>query len=118
MIDEFITKVANAIRDALNSALGSVFNLNWIPEIWFWYWWLFLLFLLTGVIIWFFGWSKIVRIAASMSFAFAAVFVAGGAYMARRLKARDTLDVKTKPKPAPAIPPEERRGGPWTWWQS
>lgn len=112
MIDELITKVGNAIRDAVYGAFGPVFNLNWIPEVWFWYWWLFLLFLFTGVVIWFFGWSKIVRIVASMTFAFAAVFVAGGAYMARRLKAREAAQPKPKPKP-PAPPPPS--GGGWPW---
>lgn len=110
MIDELISKVAAAIHDAITNAFGGFFN--FIPEIWYWYWWLFVLFLLTGVIIWFFGWSKIVRIVASMSFAFAAVFVAGGALMARRLKAReDAARPKAKPKPL-ATQPEEPR---WTW---
>lgn len=112
MIDEFITKVGNALRDAVYGAFGPVFNLNWIPEVWFWYWWLFLLFLVTGVIIWFFGWSKIVRIVASMTFAFAAVFVAGGAIMARRLKARDQSRPKQK-VPNPVEPPRE----PSSWWR-
>lgn len=111
MIDEIITKVGNAIRDALNSAFGNIFNLDWIPEIFWWYWWLFLLFIVTGVIIWFFGWSKIVRMVASIGFLFAAVFVTGGAVMARRLKAReDAARPKVKPKP-PAPPPETR----WPW---
>ena len=114
MIDEFINKVADAIRNAF----GSVFSLDWIPEIWFWYWWLFLLFLLTGVVIWFFGWSKIVRIIASTAFAFAAAFVAGAAVYARRMKARDQLDVKSKPKPPPGPAAETERGGPWNWWRS
>lgn len=111
MIDEIITKVGNAIRDAVYSAFGPVFNLNWIPEVWFWYWWLFLLFLVTGVVIWFFGWSKIVRVVASMSFAFAAVFVAGGAIMARRLKAREQA-AKPKPKLKPPAPPATDS---WNW---
>jgi hypothetical protein len=77
------------------------------------------LFLVTGAIIWFFGWSKIVRMVASMSFAFAAAFVAGAAVYARRMKERDRLDVQSKPKP-PQSPPssEEGRGGPWNWWRS
>jgi hypothetical protein len=117
VINEFLDAVAARIHDAVTGAFGGLFN--FIPEIWFWYWWLFLLFLLTGVIIWFFGWSKIVRMVASLSFLIAAVFVAGGAVMARRLKARDKLNVATKPKLPPAPRPEEQRGGPWTWpWSS
>jgi hypothetical protein len=112
MIDEFISKVGDAIRNAL----GSVFNLNWIPEIWFWYWWLFLLFLLCGVIIWFFGWSKIVRMVASIGFLFAAVFVAGGAVMARRMKSREEAEQdRHKPVPPPEVPAQQSEGWKWPW---
>ena len=84
MIDEAISKVGAAIRNAL----GSVFNLDWIPEIVFWYWWLFLAFIAVGAVIWLFGWSKIVRVAASMSFLLGVVFVAGGHVMTRRINAK------------------------------
>jgi hypothetical protein len=113
MIDELIGKVAAAIHDAIANAFGGFFN--FIPEIFYWYWWLFVLFLICGVIIWFFGWSKIVRMVASIGFLFAAVFVAGGAVMARRLKAReDAARPKVKPKP-PASKPPETPGWTWPW---
>jgi hypothetical protein len=116
MIDELIMKVSAAIHDAVANAFGGFFN--FIPEIFYWYWWLFLLFLLTGVIIWFFGWSKIVRMVASIGFLIAAVFVAGGAVMARRLKAREEA-ARPKPKPKPPAPPPQQQGGGWTWpWGS
>lgn len=117
MIDEFITKVGNQIRDTLS----GIFNLDWIPEIWFWYWWLFLLFLLCGVIIWFFGWSKIVRIVASMGFLFAAVFVAGGYVMARRMEAKKAFaEAREKQRQAErkrrerTQPPHEPWRFPWS----
>jgi hypothetical protein len=111
MIDEIITKVGASIRDTL----AGIFNINWIPEIWFWYWWLFLLFLLTGVIIWFFGWSKIVRIVASVTFLIGAVFVAGGAAMAKRLKSREET-ARPKPlPPSPESPSQQQDSGGWKW---
>lgn len=107
MIDEFISKVGNAIK----SFFLGVFSFDWIPEIFIWYVWLFVLFLLCGAIIWFFGWSKIIRMIASVGFLFAAVFVAGGHYMARRLKAREKPPEKPKPK---KVEPE-----PWKWpWEA
>lgn len=84
IIDEFITGVGTRIRDTFS----GIFNLDWIPEIVFWYWWLFLLFLAVGAINWLFGWSKIVRIVTSFAFAAGAVFVAGGHVMWRKLKDR------------------------------
>ena len=84
MIDEFLTKVADRIKEAF----FAVFNLDWIPEIVFWYWWLFLAFIAVGAVIWLFGWSKIVRVAASMSFLLGVVFVAGGHVMTRRINAK------------------------------
>lgn len=84
MIDEFITKIGAAIHGWMSGFL----NLDWIPEILFWYWWLLVLFLACGAVIWLFGWSKIVRIVASMLFLVGAVFTAGGWYMQRRLRQR------------------------------
>lgn len=114
MIDEFITKVGNAIRDTL----GSWFSLDWIPEIFFWYWWLFLLFMFCGVVIWFFGWSKIVRIAASMTFLIAAVFVAGGHVMARRMSAKQAAEkVRAQQRQRAAQRPTPQQQ-PWKWpWE-
>lgn len=95
MIDEFLTKTGIAIK----AFLAGFFNVGWIPEIWFWYWWLLVLFVACGAVIWLFGWSKIVRIIASMAFLFGAIFTAGGWYMQRRLDQREAA--KPKPKPAP-----------------
>lgn len=112
MIDEFITKVGNQIRDTL----AGFFNLDWIPEIAFWYWWLFLLFLFCGVVIWFFGWSKIVRIAASMTFLIAAVFVAGGHVMARRINAKQAAQrVKEQQRQRAAQREQSQPQQPWKW---
>lgn len=114
MIDEIITKVGNAIRDTL----GSWFSLSWIPEIFWWYWWLFLLFLVCGVIIWFFGWSKIVRIAASMTFLIAAVFVAGGHVMARRMSAKQAAQkVKEQQRQRQQRAPPQQQPWKWPWEQ-
>ena len=104
MIDEIITKVGLAIK----GFFGSIFSLDWIPEIFFWYWWLFVLFLICGMIIWFFGWSKIVRVIASMAFLAGAIFTAGGWYMKRRLDQRE--DAKPEPPPPPPKPREEGGG--------
>jgi len=110
MIDEFITKVGDSIR----GWFSGFFNLDWIPEIFFWYWWLFVLFLICGVIIWFFGWSKIVRIIASMAFLFGAIFVAGGHYMSRRLADRQAkIDARKRPAPRPTPQPQPQK---W-WWE-
>lgn len=103
MIDEFITKVGIAIRDFLS----GYFNLNWIPETFWWWWWLFVFFVVCVVIINLFGWSKIVKMVTSVAFLFAAVFVAGGQYMAHRLKKKTPVQ---KPKLAPPSQPP-----PWRW---
>lgn len=112
MIDEIITKVGNAIRDTL----GSWFSLSWIPEIWFWWWWLFVLFVLCGVIIWFFGWSKIVRMVASITFLAAAIFVAGGHVMARRMSAKQAAQKIKEQRQARAQ--QNNNQQPWRWpWE-
>lgn len=114
MIDEFITKVGNTIRDTL----GSWFSLSWIPEIVFWYWWLFLLFLFCGVIIWFFGWSKIVRMAASMIFLAAAIFVAGGHVMSRRMSSKQAAQrIKEQQRQRQAVRPQQQQPWKWPWEQ-
>jgi Na+/phosphate symporter len=113
MIDEFITKVGNAIRDTL----GSWFSLSWIPEIFFWYWWLFLLAMVCGVIIFFFGWSKIVRIVASMTFLIAAVFVAGGHVMARRMNAKQAAQKVKEQKRQQQQRVETQQPWRWPWEQ-
>jgi hypothetical protein len=106
IINEVITKVGTAIHGWFSGFLG----IHWIPEIWFWYWWLFVLGMVCGMIIFFFGWSKIVRIIASMAFLFGAIFTAGGWYMKRRLDQREAD--KPKPKPPPK-PPEQDGGATW-----
>ncbi len=111
MIDEFITKVGLAIK----GFFSSIFNLDFVPEILWWYWWLFVLFVIVSVIIKFFGWSKIVRIAASMAFLFGAIFTAGGWYMKRRIDQRE--DAKPEPKPEPPPQPPRSEGGPFGWWR-
>lgn len=112
MIDEIITKVGAAIH----GWFSGFFGLDWIPEIVFWYWWLFVLFLVCGVIIWFFGWSKIVRIIASMAFLFGAIFTAGGWYMKRRLDQREDAKPKPQPKPAPPVDDQGARWNPFGKW--
>lgn len=100
MVDSFLTSVAEKIKATLQATIGQWFTLDWIPEIVFWYWWLFLLFVFCGAVIWFFGWSKIVRIVFSMGFLFAAIFVAGGHLMYSIMKGKAAAaEKKAKPKP-------------------
>lgn len=114
MINEFITEVGNRIRDTLS----SWFSLSWIPDIWFWYGYLFLLFLFCGVVIWFFGWSKIVRIAASMTFLIAAVFVAGGHVMARRMNAKQAAQKVREQQRQRVQRQQSQQQQPWRWpWE-
>jgi hypothetical protein len=104
MIDEILTKVGAAIK----GFFSSIFNLDWVPEMFYWYFWLFVLFIAVCAIIWLFGWSKIVRVVASMAFLFGAIFTAGGWYMKRRLDLRE--DAKPEPPPPPPKPREEGGG--------
>ena len=53
-----------------------------------WYGWLFLLAAGLSVVIYFFGWIKFVRAAASIILLLAAIFVAGGHLMFRTLGRR------------------------------
>lgn len=96
MIQEWVdAAVQNALRPIfdlfarMHDAVTSWLSLDWVPELFFWYWYLFLLFMLISVVIYLFGWSKIVRIVSSVIFAAAAIFVAGGHVMSRRLKKRE-----------------------------
>jgi cellulose synthase/poly-beta-1,6-N-acetylglucosamine synthase-like glycosyltransferase len=88
IINEILDKVQARLEEAFSGVLG-IFSLNWLPEIFFWYVYLGLLFLVVAVGIYLFGWSKIVRMVLSIIFGLAAIFVAGGAVMAERLKRRE-----------------------------
>lgn len=85
----FVDDAINKIGDAIKAFFLGLINFSWVPEIWIWYWWLFVFFLFCGAVIWFFGWSKVVRVVTSMAFLAAAIFVAGGRYMAKRIAARE-----------------------------
>lgn len=114
MIDEIITKVGNAIRDTL----GSWFTLSWIPEHYWWIAYLILFGMFCGFVIWFFGWSKIVRMVTSFLFLAAAIFVAGGYVMARKMTAKQAAQkVKEQQRQRQAQRPAQQADE-WKWpWQ-
>lgn len=87
LINEFLDKVQARVEEMF-SGIFAFFSLDWLPEIFFWYVYLGVFFLVVAVGIYLFGWSKIVRMVLSILFGIAAVFVAGGAVMNERLKAR------------------------------
>lgn len=87
MIDQYIiTPIAERLKAAFDATIGHWLSLDWVPEIFFWYWWLFVLFVAIWAINRVFGWSRIVQIAGSILFLLGAIFVAGGHFMMRRLK--------------------------------
>lgn len=103
--------VLDSIQMRISEFFSAMFNFDWIPEIWIWYWFLFLFFLAAGAIIYFFGWSKIVRIVTSVLLLVAAIFVAGGKYMEYRLKKKEPPP-PVKPLPPPPTNPID---GFWPW---
>lgn len=119
MIDGIITSVGDKIKATLQATIGQWFSLDWIPEIFFWYWWLFVFFVFCGIVIWFFGWSKIVRIAASMAFLFAAIAVAAARYYQYRLDVRAKAKAeRDKLKKKPGRPKPPNNSGPFGNWGS
>lgn len=114
MIDEFITKAGDAIRDTL----GGWFTLSWIPEQYWWIFYLILFGMFCGIVIWFFGWSKIVRMVASLAFLAAAIFTAGGWFMSKRIsdKARDASEVRKRQQAAQRMQRQQaQQQQPWKW---
>lgn len=89
LLDNAFTNTIGRLIDGANRWLGSWLNLDWVPELFWWYWYLLLLFIAISVVIYLFGWSRAVRIISSVIFAAAAIFVAGGHVMRNRLKRRE-----------------------------
>lgn len=115
MIDGIITSIGEKIKALLQSTIGYWFSLDWIPEHYFWFWWLFVLFIVLGIILKFFGWIRVVQWGVSIVLAIGIVFVAGGETMRRRLDAaaaKRAARIKPKAAPKPAQPPT------WPTWGS